>query len=246
MDATGYSDIADAGVHRPGIEELDRLGILAGTECGPGRFCPDEPLQRWMMAVWLVRAVDGSEPLESGSSRFDDVETSQWWSPYVERLADLGITRGCSIEPVLFCPTDPVTREQMASFLVRAFHLSAASSAGFMDTQVSPHEDDINALAASEITKGCAAQPLLYCPTSDTTRAEMATFLTRALQVDPIPRRPGGSFAGISSGTDHVCGLHTDGQISCWGKNEYGQSDPPEGPVHPGVRRRRPHLRGDA
>ena len=113
----GFSDISDTSVHRPNVE------ILESTECTPGKFCPSQPIQRWVMAVWLVRAVDGVNPDMVESSRFVDVEAEEWWSPYVERLANLGITLGCSIQPTQFCPSEAVTRAQMASFLARAFHL---------------------------------------------------------------------------------------------------------------------------
>ena len=119
----GFSDIADAGGHRANVETLSERGILVGTECASGRFCPKDPIQRWVMAVWLVRAVDESEPATVELSRFADVDIDVWWLPYVERLAELRITRGCSVEPALFCPAEPVTRQEMASFLVRAFQL---------------------------------------------------------------------------------------------------------------------------
>ena len=49
---------------------------------------------------------------------------------HAERLAKLGITVGCSAEPARYCPDDPVTRAQMASFLERAFNLDQAAPAG--------------------------------------------------------------------------------------------------------------------
>ena len=48
-----------SGVHRPNIDALAEMGILEGTECGEGLFCPGEPVSRWVMAVWLVRVLDG-------------------------------------------------------------------------------------------------------------------------------------------------------------------------------------------
>ena len=98
--------------------------------------------------------------------------------PYVERLANLGITKGCATQPARYCPTDPVTHAQMASFLVRAFQLPQGPSNQFTDTAGNTHETDINALATDGITIGCATTPALYCPSQDTTRAQMATFLT--------------------------------------------------------------------
>ena len=90
------------------------------------------------------------------------------------------MTTGCATDPARFCPNDPVTREQMAAFLVRAFDLAAADSAGFEDTVGSIFETDIDALYAAGVTLGCSTDPLLYCPHTSTTRAEMASFLNRA------------------------------------------------------------------
>ena len=225
----GFSDIADAGVHRADVEILSELGILAGTECASGKFCPNEPIARWVMAVWLVRAVEDAEPAVVQSSRFADVEGDEWWSPYVERLADLDITRGCATQPARFCPTGVVTRAQMASFLVRAFQLVPGPSERFVDVDGdNSHAADINALVAAGITVGCATEPARYCPSRDTTRAQMATFLARALGLNTPPSEEG-TFTTIDAGDGHTCGVRTDQTITCWGTNEYGQADPPEG-----------------
>ncbi len=176
VDATGNFHVAS-------LEALTQEGILDGTECAPDRICPDDAIQRWTVAVWLVRAIDGPAPPAVGGRLFGDVEFDAWWRPYVERLAELQVTRGCATAPLRFCPDMPVTREQMASFLVRAFDLAAAPAAGFGDTVGDYHETDIDALAAAGITVGCQADPLLYCPTQPVTRAQMATFLARALDL---------------------------------------------------------------
>ncbi len=177
-----------AGVHRSAVEGLAADGVFDGTECGPGEFCPTVPVQRWVMAVWLVRLLDGTDPPPVGSTRFADVDESQWWAPYVDRLADLGVTDGCATEPARFCPTETVTRARMASFLVRAFGLAGGRSGRFVDTGGSVHEPNIDALAAAGVTSGrTTSGPPRYCPDRDTNRAQMATFLTRALAVDPNP-----------------------------------------------------------
>ena len=186
VDASGgFSDV-EGSTHEEAIGALAAEGVFAGTECAPAMFCPTDPLQRWVMAVWLVRLLDGADPPPVNSTRFADVDGSLWWAPYVERLADLGVTGGCATSPARFCPTKTVTRAQMASFLVRAFGLPSAPSAGFADVSGGVHAANIDALAASGITSGCRTQPLRYCPTRDTTRAQMATFLTRALELDTV------------------------------------------------------------
>ena len=178
--ADDFSDLDAAGVHNAAVLELATDGVMARTGCGSGKLCPNEPIQRWEMAVWLVRALDGGDPRRVSRSRFEDVDRWQWWARHAERMAQLGVTRGCSAEPLRYCPDDPVTRAQMASFLVRAYQLGRATPAGFDDTGGSVHEVDIDALFAARITVGCSTEPLRYCPRLPTTRGEMATFITRA------------------------------------------------------------------
>ena len=141
------------------------------------------------MAVWLVRVLDETGPTAVEASRFADVDNHRWWMPYVERLADLGITKGCATQPARYCPTEPVTRAQMASFLIRAFQLPQEPSNQFTDTAGNTHETDINALATAGITIGCATEPALYCPSQDTTRAQRPPFSPEPLTATRLRRR---------------------------------------------------------
>ena len=174
-----YTDVNDTSVHYSDIKVLADDGTFDGTDCDPGRFCPDEPLKRWTLAVWLVRILDGDDP-PNERSRFSDVTGSPWWEGHVERLAQLRITLGCGTGP-RFCPDQSVSRAQMASFLTRAFKLSAAADAGFEDVGAAYYNRaDIDALAASGVTLGCHTSRRLFCPDEPTTRAQMASFLHRA------------------------------------------------------------------
>ena len=174
------ADIDPDGWRYDAVSALTDDGVLAGTECAPGLFCPGDPVPRWLVAVWLVRVVDGQDPKPVRSSRFADVDAGHWWAAHVERLAELGVTAGCASDPAEFCPDDPVTRAQMATFLSRAFGLNPAVPQGFVDTGGSIHEADIDALFRAGITGGCSTEPLRFCPQQDTTRAQMALFLERA------------------------------------------------------------------
>ena len=90
-----------------------------------------------------------------------------------------GITTGCAA--TLYCPEAPVTRQQMASFLARAFSLPATANDYFVDDAGSVHEQDINRLAEAGITQGCG--PMLFCPTAQVSREQMASFLARAFSL---------------------------------------------------------------
>ena len=180
--------VEDAGVHQPAVDALRASfpTVFDGTGCDGG-LCPSEALQRWEMAVWLVRVLDRTNPSPQAGSRFADVAAGVWWAPYTDRLADLGVTAGCGTDPLRFCPNNSVTRAQMASFLVRAFGLETGPAAGFTDTARTVHAANIDAVAAAGITAGCKIRPLRYCPTKAVTRAQMATFLARALGLVPLP-----------------------------------------------------------
>ena len=113
-------------------------------------------------------------------SRFDDVDAGGFHAPFVERLAQLRITRGCG-ESTRFCPDDTVIRAQTAAFLSRAFSLPDGPDPGFGDVAADAwYAADVAALAASGITTGCG--DAVFCPDDDTTRAQMATFLHRSLR----------------------------------------------------------------
>ena len=178
-----------AGVHQPSIDALAKFGVergvdvFTGTGCADSdELCPQEPLLRWEMAVWLVRVLDRSDPPATYSSRFADVDANAWWAPHAQRLAELGIVMGCETEPLQLCPDDPVDRGQMAAFLAAAFGLPPAGRAGFVDVGADhPFAEDIDRLAGARVTAGCQVDPARYCPQRSVTRAQMSTFLARAL-----------------------------------------------------------------
>ena len=102
------------------IEQLFAEGITAG--CGNHNYCPNELVTRAQMAVFLLRAKYGAgytPPPAAG--HFADVPPGSFADAWIEQLAAEGITAGCGNGN--YCPDDPVTRAQMAVFLVRTFGL---------------------------------------------------------------------------------------------------------------------------
>ena len=59
---TSFADTPPEGAHTPAIAALAADGVFVDTECGPNLFCPNQPIQRWVMAVWLIRALDQDPP----------------------------------------------------------------------------------------------------------------------------------------------------------------------------------------
>ncbi len=125
-----------------------------------------------------------------GGSTFTDVPATHTFFADVEWLAAEGITSGCN-PPAnnLFCPGELVSRGQMAAFLDRALDLPDGPDA-FEDDETSIFEANIDALAASGITKGCNPPDNdAFCPDGRLTRAQMAAFLVRAFDLPPGPER---------------------------------------------------------
>ena len=105
----------DSSIFEDDIEKLFEAGVTKG--CNPpvnDRFCPDQAISRQEMAAFLVRAYGYTDQLDDP---FDDDDGSIFETD-IERLAAAGVTVGCGDR--LFCPTAPVVRDQMASFLGRA------------------------------------------------------------------------------------------------------------------------------
>lgn len=172
----GYFSDDDGTVHERNIDALRAAGITKG--CNPptnSRFCPYNNVTRAEMATFLVRALD----LPATSADYFDDDNGNIHESAINSLRASGITTGCRPSGNRYCPSQAVTRGQMAAFLVRGFGLPGSATDYFTDDDGTLFENEINALAAAGITVGCATRS--FCPTRTVTRGEMATFLTRAV-----------------------------------------------------------------
>ncbi len=113
---------------------------------------------------------------------FPDVPTSHPFYKYVENLFHNGVTGGCAGGN--YCPSNAVTRAQMAVFLLKGEHGSSylpPACAATMFTDVpcpsGGFVDWINQLATEGITGGCGGGN--YCPGNSVTRGQMAVFLLK-------------------------------------------------------------------
>ena len=178
----------DSSVHESAIEAIAAAGVTVG--CNPptsDRFCPRETVTRGQMAAFLRRGFEGD--VETGPpASFRDAEGSVFEGD-IEWLASTGISLGCNPpDNTLFCPGAPVTRGQMASFLVRALGLTDRGDVDFVDDNGSVFEADIERLATAGITVGCNPPDNdRYCPSTSVTREQMASFLARALALPQTP-----------------------------------------------------------
>ena len=167
---------------------------------------------------------------------FADVPFSHWANSWIETLYLAGITGGCDTDPhLLYCPDAPVTRAQMAIFILRGMYGSnyappAATGTVFADVPLGSFADSwIEQLAAEGITAGCGGSN--YCPDDSITRAEMSIFLLRGEHGSAYipPTATGTVFGDVAIGSfaaDFIEQLFDEGITAGCGGGDYCPDSP--------------------
>ena len=134
---------------------------------------------RFAALILFVTIFTPPHPVAAQDSSYRDTSNSVH-AEAIEAISQEGIADGC--EPDAFCPGDPVSRGQMASFLAQALELDEVDEDHFTDDDDSVHHGAINAVAAADIAQGCDEDR--FCPQAPITRAQMATFLAVGFELD--------------------------------------------------------------
>ncbi|HEX4440658.1 MAG TPA: PQQ-dependent sugar dehydrogenase [Thermoanaerobaculia bacterium] len=160
---------------------------------------------------------------------FLDVPPGAFARDEISAVFNAHVTAGCGEH--VYCPTSPVTRAQMAVFLLKASLGSGyvpppATGMVFADVAASDFAAAwIEDLYARGITGGCATSPLRYCPTASVTRAQMAVFLLKAEHgASYVPPACSGTFADVpcpSLFADWVEKLAAEGVTAGCGNGNY-------------------------
>lgn len=114
----------------------------------------------------------------AGSVPFSDIANTTF-EDEIRWMVTEGITEGCG--GGRFCPKDPVTRAQMATFLTRALDLNTGAANPFADVG-GAHAQAAAEVAAAGISLGCG-DGTTFCPDDLVTRAQMGSFFARALRL---------------------------------------------------------------
>jgi hypothetical protein len=178
------------------VEALYSAGVTTGCGTGPLIFCPDQDVTRAAMAVFLLRAQHGAGYAPPAATHtFADLPVAgkEWQEAWVDQFYLEGITTGCGMSPLIYCPENPVTRAAMAVFILRALNGSSytppAASHYFADLPTTGKEwmePWVDEFYRQGITTGCGTGPLIYCPESPVKRQAMAAFIVRAFGL-PLP-----------------------------------------------------------
>ncbi len=188
---SGFTGPAQPGTTFDNADASGDYGTLAGgdsAECSDcytvGVTAPGRPAQHWDAQIDETIApysVIKRWSLHIGES-FPDVTTSHPFYKFIENLFHNGVTGGCAGGN--FCPSNPVTRAQMAVFLLKGEHGSSYVPPSCIATLFADvpcpggsFVDWINQLASETITGGCGNGD--YCPGNSVTRGQMAVFLLK-------------------------------------------------------------------
>jgi hypothetical protein len=118
-----FTDVPPSNPFYNFIDRMAALQITLGCTQDHLQYCPSNPVLRQEMAAFLLRALGEFNPPTPANQRFNDVPPGNLFYGFIDRIAVLNITLGCTPDHHFYCPADPVTRAQMAAFLVRAFNL---------------------------------------------------------------------------------------------------------------------------
>ena len=195
-----FADVGDGNIHESAVDCAAWYGVTTGTS--PSMYSPLAPVPRGQMASFIARLIDyvaertasttdGLPAAPSGNAFPCDVEAGVHFDS-IQRLAAAGVVGGTGTNAggqACFAPDRPVSRPQMATFIlnanrVLAQEIPASTGDFFVDDDLSPHEGSINTLAAAGITAGVGTDAQgrdLYGVNTNVRREEMASFLARTL-----------------------------------------------------------------
>lgn len=127
-DENMISAWASDAVHR-----AYNAGLMLGVSGEELRFAPKQQLTRAQFAALVVRltGATASSNTPANSGAFKDVSSNQWYYNAIMTAKSKGIITG--ISATSFQPNQPVSRQDMAVMLTRAFALKGTSSTSFAD-----------------------------------------------------------------------------------------------------------------
>jgi hypothetical protein len=164
---------------------IARRAITVG--CGSGFYCKDDSVTRASMSVFLGKSLHTATWVPSPCAHlFSDVDCSRSDAPWIEELYNEGVTAGCATNPLRFCPDDPITRAQLAVFLIKMSHqptIAPPAACGCIYPDVPAGAFAANFIeqlnADNHVAPGtCGAGN--FCPNDPAKRDQMAEFLALA------------------------------------------------------------------
>jgi len=123
-----FADVPCADPDWGWIEKCHDDGIVAGCGGAPPNYCPNDPVLRSQMSVFIEKGLNhtGSTTLCDATHppHFGDVPCDHPFWKWIQELYEEAITTGCQgpPNPPLYCPDVSVSRDQMAVFVSKGWN----------------------------------------------------------------------------------------------------------------------------
>ncbi len=175
------------------VQRLSELELTKG--CTENSFCPDKQLTRAQAAHFIADAFGLTTTEIAG---FNDIEGSPHTAA-INALHAVGVTLGCSSEPLRFCPDEQITLQELASLIARAATAAAKTPEPEPEPEPEPvfedlaevpevHREAVTELAEEGIFDEVGCETNQLCPNQPITRWQLAVVLIR--QLDGVDSEP--------------------------------------------------------
>jgi DNA-binding beta-propeller fold protein YncE/uncharacterized membrane protein len=205
----GFEDVSDGNVHAAAIDCAASFDIVRGVTAT--RFVPDRSVTRGQIASLLARTLDAAEvdlPSADGAPDLSDLDPTS--ADDVRRLAAADIVEGRPDGS--YRPSHPITREALASLLVRTLsfvrgvEVEPSERGVFPDVADGPHAANVDAAFEQRLLFGRADGT--FAPRAATRRDQSATvvvrLLDRILEDRDTATTAGGEVWVLDQGTDLI------------------------------------------
>ena len=175
LPAPQFTDVPDGAYYSAPVYWAVDKGVTNGTD--ETHFSPDNPCTRAQMVTFLWRAAGSPQPA-SADAAFPDVAADSYYAQAVAWAAEQGVVKGTS--ETTFGPDQTVTRAQSVTLLYRYLGQKTEAGNSFLDVADGAYYfDAVQWAAASGVTNGTSRNT--FSPDSPCTRAQIVTFLSRAM-----------------------------------------------------------------
>ena len=192
----------DGSVHEANIERIAAWEITLGCDAEDAtKYCPSAQITRRQMAAFLYRAVSQRWTIQPPEGiEISDVPADAWYRTFADWVVSV---EAFAAPNGLFNPGGVVTRADMAVMMIAAFpHLESVEEPADLFNDVEDLDPAIvravEGMYGRGVTRGCTAEPLNYCPDQPVTRAQMASFFVRAIDLVPAADAPAAPADGGS------------------------------------------------
>ncbi|RSL32109.1 S-layer homology domain-containing protein [Salibacterium salarium] len=176
--AETFSDVSSDFWASGSIQRLAEDAVINGYS--DGTFQPGQEIKRGQVAELLTTAFN-LDTSENPDSTFNDLSDDSYFTPYAEAVQEAGYITGRNNNTEFAAGMD-LSREQMATILVRAFELERIDEEDAIVSDINQaaesHQDNIEILAQHGVTQ---TEDGVFRPKDTVSRAQFAVFLERAM-----------------------------------------------------------------